>query len=243
MELGLAAAFGAGLLSFLSPCILPLVPPYLCFIAGTSLEELTAEAKPAELVGHTLGRAVSFVLGFTAVFTALGASASGVGQMLSDHLTALTRISGIIIVLLGLHISGIVPLRPLMREARFAVLHQPASLLGALAVGLAFGFGWTPCVGPVLASILLLAGAEGTVSRGAALLFSYAAGIGVPFIAAAWFTGYFIRMAARLRSWLPWTNRAMGMLLLATGVLVFAGLMSAVGAWVLERMPALGRIG
>ncbi|HEY6993197.1 MAG TPA: cytochrome c biogenesis protein CcdA [Xanthobacteraceae bacterium] len=239
VDIGLLASFGAGLVSFLSPCILPLVPPYLCFLAGASLSELTADKTVATTA---LARALAFVIGFGCVFVALGASASAVGGLVSDHLALLSRIAGIIIVVLGLHMVGIFRISVLMRYARFETV-GPASVAGAFAVGLAFGFGWTPCVGPVLTSILLLAGTEATVGRGATLLMAYAAGIGVPFVAAALFTGPFLRLAARLRAQLSTIEKAMGAVLVATGLLVFVGAMPAVGGWLLEYVPVLGRIG
>ena len=242
VDVGLMAAFGAGLVSFLSPCILPLVPPYLCFLAGTSLSELT-EQKSAGVTGRVLGRAAAFVIGFTSVFVALGAGASTAGQFVSEHLTLLSRIAGIVIIVLGLHMLGVFRISLLMREARFTGTKQPAGLAGAFLVGLAFGFGWTPCVGPVLTSILLLAGAEATVGRGAALLAGYAAGIGVPFLAAALFTGPFLRLVGRFRSRLALVEKAMGLVLLAVGVLVFAGAMPVIGNWLQEYVPILGRIG
>ena len=242
VDIELVAGFAAGLVSFLSPCILPLVPPYLCFLAGTSLTELTAQ-KSARVTSRVLGRAVAFVIGFSGVFVALGASASTIGQLVSEHLTLLSRIAGVVIIVLGLHMVGVFRFAFLMREARFTTFRQPASMIGALVVGLAFGFGWTPCVGPVLTSILLLAGAEGTVGRGAALLAAYAAGIGVPFLGAALFTGPFLRMVSRFRAHLSGIEQAMGFVLIGVGLLIFAGAMPVIGGWLLEYVPILGRIG
>jgi cytochrome c-type biogenesis protein len=242
VDLGVLSAFGAGLVSFMSPCILPLVPPYLCFLAGTSLNELTAEA-PRGLVWRVLGRATAFVAGFACVFVALGASASVIGQLVSDHLTLLSRISGAVLVVLGLHMAGAFRWSLLMREARFSGLSKPVGPFGAFVIGLAFGFGWTPCVGPILTSILLLAGAETTVGRGAGLLAAYAAGIGVPFLAAALFTGSFLRFAERWRGRLAVIEVAMGLVLVGVGVLIFTGAMPVIGAWLQEHVPVLGRIG
>ncbi|MCC6777538.1 MAG: sulfite exporter TauE/SafE family protein [Hyphomicrobiales bacterium] len=239
-EVGLLAGFGAGLASFLSPCILPLVPPYLCFLAGASLDEITTGGAVAD---RALVRALAFVLGFTCVFVALGASASTLGQLVSEHLTALSRTAGVIIVLLGLQMVGVLRIGWLMREARFQAAARPAGLVGAFVVGLAFGFGWTPCVGPVLASILLVAGTEASATRGAALLAAYAAGIGIPFLVAALFMRSFLAAMARLRRYLPMVETAMGLLLVATGVLIFTGSMPVVGGWLLEHVPLLGRIG
>jgi cytochrome c-type biogenesis protein len=240
LEAGVAASFAAGVVSFLSPCILPLVPAYLCFLAGASLDSLNKGANVARW--RVVGRAAAFVTGFSLIFIALGASASTLGQLISDRLALLSQIAGIIIVLLGLHMLGVFRLVPLMREARFRS-NQPAGLLGALVVGLAFGFGWTPCVGPVLASILLLATSEDTVWHGTALLTAYAAGIGVPFLLAAIFTGSFLRWFSRFRGKLGAIEKVMGAALVATGVFIFSGLMPLLGAWLLETVPILGRIG
>lgn len=240
-DVGFVASFGAGILSFLSPCILPLVPPYLCFLAGVSLETLEKGTDPA-IGQRAIGRAVAFVAGFAAVFVALGASASSLGQLVSDHLTWLSRIAGGAIVLLGLHMLGLLRWSLLMRQARLEA-SRPASFLGAFVVGLAFGFGWTPCVGPVLASILLLAGTQESVGRGALLLSAYAAGIGVPFIVAAFFTGPFLRWLARFRSHLGTIEKVMGLALVITGVTIAMGWMPIVGNWLVDVFPALGRIG
>jgi cytochrome c-type biogenesis protein len=241
LDAGLIASFGAGVVSFLSPCILPLVPPYLCFLAGTSLDALTRDSSPT-LTLRTVSRALAFVAGFGVVFVALGASASSVGQLVSDHLTWLSRLAGVVIVLLGLHMLGWLRWSLLMRQARFEA-GKPAGLFGAFVVGLAFGFGWTPCVGPVLASILLLAGTQDSVARGAALLSAYAAGIGVPFIAAAFFTGPFLRWLARFRHHLGAIEKVMGIVLVAAGFAIMLGWMPIIGAWLVDVVPALGRIG
>ena len=241
-DVGLVAAVGAGVVSFLSPCILPLVPPYLCFLAGMSLDELTSDRRmPA--TARVFARAVAFVLGFSVVFVVLGASASVIGQQVSEHLTWLSRIAGVVVLLLGLQMLGVLRIAWLMRDVRFRAVAQPTSLPAAFVVGLAFGFGWTPCVGPVLASILLLAGAEASAGRGAALLAAYAAGIGAPFLAAALFTRSFLTGLARTRASASLVEKSMGMLLIATGLLIFTGTMPVIGGWLLEYLPALGRIG
>jgi cytochrome c-type biogenesis protein len=241
IDVGLAASFGAGILSFLSPCILPLVPPYLCFLAGVSLEALTKDSNVA-LSARVISRAAAFVLGFSTIFVALGASASSLGHVVSEHLTTLSRIAGVVIIVLGLHMIGVLKVLPLLREMRFAP-GRPASLLGALLVGLAFGFGWTPCVGPVLTSILLFAATQDTVSHGTALLAAYAAGIGLPFLVAAVFTGPFLRWLARFRHYLGTIEKVMGFVLVLTGLLIFFGSMPIIGGWLLEDVPILGRVG
>ncbi len=242
MEVGLLASVGAGIVSFLSPCILPLVPAYLCFLAGASLDELAERPDPA-VTSRAFLRALAFVAGFALVFVALGAGATTLGRFVSDHFALLSRLAGAVIVVLGLHMLGVFRLVPLMREVRFHVANRPATALGAFGIGLAFAFGWTPCVGPVLASILLVAGIEQDVGRGAGLLAAYAAGIGLPFLAAALFTGPFLRGLAHLRGRLGTIEKGMGAILVATGILVFLGLMPVIGGWLLDWVPILGRIG
>jgi len=239
LEVGLLASFGAGLLSFLSPCILPLVPAYLGFLAGASLAEAGQTAPTHRIVL----RAAAFVIGFSCIFIALGASASVLGRLVSEHLTLLSRIAGLIIVVLGLHTTGLFRVDVLMREARFDIASRPAGIVGAFAIGLAFGFGWTPCVGPVLASILLVSGTGGTVGQGTMLLAAYAAGIGVPFLAAAAFSGPALRALRRMKHMVPVVEKVMGAALIATGLLVFFGLMPIIGNWLLDTFPALGRVG
>jgi cytochrome c-type biogenesis protein len=241
MDVGAFAAFGAGLLSFLSPCVLPLVPPYLCFLAGVSLDDLTSGREQASLL--VLTRALAFVLGFATVFVALGASASYLGQLVSEHLILLSRLAGVIVFAFGLHMLGVFRLLSLSREARVHVERRPTSALGAYVVGLAFAFGWSPCVGPVLASILLIAGSDDSLGAGAGLLTAYAAGIGLPFLIAAAFTGPFLRWVARFRRHLGFVEKTMGVALVATGVLIFAGAMPILAGWLLEAVPVLGRIG
>jgi cytochrome c-type biogenesis protein len=243
LDVNLAAAFAAGLLSFLSPCILPLVPPYLTWLAGSSLAEMTAEKPLPGMARRAVVRALAFVLGFSAVFVALGASASVLGQLLLDHVAVLSRVAGAVIMAFGLHFLGIVRIPLLYREARFAAGAKPAGLVGAFVLGLAFAFGWTPCVGPVLASILMVAGAEDTVARGALLLAGYALGIGVPFLVAAAFVRPFLGFLARFRRHLGMVEKVVGVLLIVTGLLIFTRTMADVGGWLLDLMPGLGHIG
>jgi cytochrome c-type biogenesis protein len=243
LDIGLFAAAAAGLLSFLSPCVLPLVPPYLTWLAGSSLDEITADEPPPGVTRRAFLRAFAFVLGFSAVFVALGASASLVGRAVAEHLALFSRIAGAVIVVLGLHFLGVLRIPLLYREARFGLGTQPAGLIGAFLMGLAFAFGWTPCVGPVLAAILLIAGADDSVAHGAALLAAYAAGIGVPFLLAAAFVRPFLGFLARFRSHLGLIEKVIGVLLVVTGVLIFTGSMAQIAGWLLETFPILGRIG
>lgn len=243
LDVTLGGAFLAGLISFVSPCVLPLVPPYLCFLAGVSLDELTQQEHSEGVATKVIGSAVAFVLGFTTVFMALGATASVIGQSVTRHLDVLSVIAGLVIIVMGLHFLGLFRLGFLYREARVQVSRKPAGLLGAYLVGLAFAFGWTPCVGPVLAAILFVAGSEDTVLRGASLLAVYSLGIGLPFLGAAMFAGPFLRWAGRFKRHLGAVEKTMGGLLVVTGVLFVTGQMTTMSYWLLEAFPALGEFG
>lgn len=239
----LLGAFGAGLLSFASPCVLPLVPGYLGFLGGTSLQELTEDRRDRIAAARVFRAALAFVAGFVALFVALGATASAVSGLLIAHFDVLAKIAGAVIVVFGLHFIGVLRIPLLYREARLNLQRRPAGLLGAFAVGVAFAFGWTPCVGPVLAGILSVAAAADSVGRGMALLAAYGVGMGAPFLLAAAATGPFLRLAARLRGRAQIIEVALGLILIATGALIFAGSMPEIGQWLLDRFPALGRIG
>jgi cytochrome c-type biogenesis protein len=243
IEVGIIGAFFGGLLSFVSPCVLPLVPPYLCYLAGVSIEELKDGGLSARTSSRILSSAAAFVLGFTTVFVALGSVASAVGQMLAQYLPQLAVLAGIAIILMGLNFLGVFRLLLFNREARVQVREKPAGLFGAYLIGLAFAFGWTPCIGPILTPILALAGVEETVARGAFLLLVYSLGLGVPFLIAAAFSPVFLAWAARFRRHLGTVERTMGGLLIVTGILFITGQMSAMSYWLLETFPALGRIG
>lgn len=244
-SISLMGALGAGFLSFLSPCVLPLVPPYLCFLAGVSLDDLTRSNTPQGSLPQrrVVAMSVAFVLGFATVFVALGASASAIGKTITEHFETLGIIAGIIIIILGLHFLGVFRIGLLFREARFQTARKPAGFLGAYLVGLAFAFGWTPCVGPVLAAILLVAGVEGSAARGALLLGAYALGIGLPFILASLFSDPFIRLMARWRSHMGTVEKVIGGSLVLTGVLFLTGGMPRIAGWMLETFPAFGTIG
>jgi cytochrome c-type biogenesis protein len=186
---------------------------------------------------------VAFVLGFATVFVALGASASAVGKAITDYFDMLAMIAGAIIIILGLHFLGVFRIGLLFREARFQVAAKPAGFGGAYVVGLAFAFGWTPCVGPVLATILLIAGTEGSAARGAALLGAYALGIGIPFVLVSLFSGSFIRLMSRLRPYMGTVEKVIGAALVLTGILFLTGGMPRIAGWLLETFPTLGSIG
>ena len=239
-QMSFVGAFAAGLLSFLSPCILPLVLPYLCFLTGSDLAALSAADKSRPR--YTVLRAAFFVLGFATVFVVLGATASTVGQWLSRWYDVLSVIAGALILVMGLHFLGLFRVMLFFREMRFAA-SAPASNLGAFIVGLAFAFGWTPCVGPVLATILIVAGGQDTVLQGMALLSAYALGIGVPFLLAAFFVAPFAAFLTRFRAHIALIEKVLGAVMVVTGLLFMTGLMPSVGNYLLETFPALGQIG
>jgi cytochrome c-type biogenesis protein len=243
LEIPLTAAFLAGLLSFLSPCVLPLVPPYLVFITGASLDQLTKRDRAEIGYRMVLMPALMFVLGFATVFVTLGATASAAGQFLREHSTLLAQIAGVAIILMGLHFIGIFRLGLINREVRYTHARRPAGLFGAYGIGLAFAFGWTPCIGPVLAVILALAATEDSVAKGAVLLGVYSAGLGVPFLAAALGVERFLGFLQRFRRHLGTVERATGVLLVVTGVLFLTGTIQTMGYWLLEAFPALGQLG
>jgi len=236
------AALFAGLLSFLSPCVLPLVPPYLVYLAGTSLERF-ADAEPEPQVRwETVGAACLFVAGFSTVFVALGASASAFGSLIRAYADRLAIVAGIVIIIMGLHFLGLTRLALLYREKRVTV-PKPVGLWGAYVMGLAFAFGWTPCIGPILAVILAVAASEATVAKGAGLLAVYSLGLGLPFLAAAFAVEPFAKFLARFRAYLPMVEKTMGALLVLTGIAFLTGFVTDASYWLLETFPVLGRIG
>jgi cytochrome c-type biogenesis protein len=224
---GAWAAFIAGLASFLSPCVLPLVPGYISFISGLSLEELTHSAGHRDPWRPRLS-SVFFVLGFTAVFTALGASASAVGRLMADWMPVLSKLAGALIVVFGLHTAGIVPIRLLYYEKRLLAGGAPPGYAGAFLMGLAFACGWTPCIGPILAAILTLAATQKTVAQGVLLLFVYSTGLGIPFILTGFGVNAFLQFFARYKRYIRWGEFGAGLLLVAVGVLVFTNRLSLI---------------
>ncbi|MGB0684491.1 MAG: cytochrome c biogenesis CcdA family protein [Magnetovibrionaceae bacterium] len=242
-EVGHAGALLAGLASFLSPCVLPLVPPYLCFIAGVSLNEVTSSGTDRAAAWRVRRSAIAFVLGFSTVFIALGATASALGQLVADHLDLLSKIAGGIIILLGLHFLGVIRIGLLFREARFQGPTKPIGLLGAFLIGLAFAFGWTPCVGPVLSVILFTAASEDSIGHGIGLLAAYATGMGIPFLIAAFALQPFMRFMAGFRKHMGLVEKIIGGFLVLTGVLFVTGSISDLAFWLLEAFPVFGRVG
>ena len=238
--IGLLTAFAAGVISFLSPCVLPLVPGYLSFVAGTSLENLRDGAAPR---ARSLALAATFVLGFSAVFVALGASATALGSVLLSYKLQLGVIAGLIVILFGLHLLGLTPLRLMNQEARFYIDKGGGHAAGAFLLGLAFAFGWTPCIGPVLGAILTLSASTADVAKGALLLAVYSLGLGLPFLLAAVFTGTLLARLRALGRAGRNLQRAAGGLLVAMGLLMVTGRLEVVAYWLLETFPGLASIG
>jgi cytochrome c-type biogenesis protein len=215
-------AFLAGLVSFLSPCILPVVPSYLAFVSGLTLDELrdgsSADARRAAVVNSIL-----FVAGFTAVFMTMGWAATAFGQAVARSLPWLTRMGGVVLVVLGLHLAGALRIPAFAREMRLQLSSRPAGAAGSLLVGVAFGAGWTPCIGPVLASILLYTSLEATMAEGALLLLTYALGLGIPFVLASVAFNWFVAGAEHVKRWMVPLERMAGTLLVVIGLLMVSG--------------------
>jgi cytochrome c-type biogenesis protein len=222
--------------------VLPLVPPYLVYLAGTSLERFADEEPEWRVRWETVGAACLFVAGFSTVFVALGASASVFGSLIRAYADRLAIVAGIAIIIMGLHFLGLTRLALLYREKRVTV-PKPVGLWGAYVMGLAFAFGWTPCIGPILAVILAVAASEATVVKGAGLLAVYSLGLGLPFLAAAFAVEPFAKFLARFRAYLPMVEKTMGALLVLTGIAFLTGFVSEASYWLLEAFPVLGRIG
>jgi cytochrome c-type biogenesis protein len=241
-DVSIFAALFAGLISFLSPCVLPLVPPYLAYLAGASLERLADPEPEPRVRRETIMAALLFVAGFSTVFVALGAGASAIGSLLRFYSHELAIIAGVVIIVMGLHFLGLTPIAFLSRQARLD-MRKPVGLWGAYLMGLAFAFGWTPCIGPILATILAVAGAESTVAKGAGLLAVYSLGLGVPFLIAALAVEPFAAFLARFKTHLAHMEKVMGGLLVATGLAFLFGFFTQLNSWLLEMFPALQTIG
>jgi cytochrome c-type biogenesis protein len=241
-NVSIPAALVAGLVSFLSPCVLPLVPPYLVYLTGATIEHVANKETDAASQRAVMTSAVLFVLGFSTVFVLLGASASLIGGLIRAWSAQLSIIAGIVIIVMGLHFLGLTRIGLLMREGRLSI-PRPVGLWGAYVMGLAFAFGWTPCIGPILAAILSIAAAEATVAKGAGLLAVYSAGLGIPFLIAAFMVEQFSSLFARMKRHLANVERAMGILMILTGIGFLTGAVSGVSIWLLETFPSLQSFG
>jgi cytochrome c-type biogenesis protein len=241
-DVSIPAALIAGLVSFLSPCVLPLVPPYLIYLTGATIEHVANDGPTPSSRRAVMASALMFVLGFSTVFVALGASASLIGGLIRAWSAQLAIVAGIVIIVMGLHFLGLTRIGLLMREGRLT-MPKPVGLWGAYVMGLAFAFGWTPCIGPILAAILSIAAAEATVARGAGLLAVYSAGLGIPFLIAAFMVEQFSAVFARMKRHLATVERAMGVLMIVTGIGFLTGAVSNVSIWLLETFPSLQSFG
>ncbi|HET7039494.1 MAG TPA: cytochrome c biogenesis protein CcdA [Gemmatimonadales bacterium] len=230
-SVGLPLAFGAGVLSFLSPCVLPLIPSYISFITGLTLEDAGARRWAA------LSHAAFFVLGFTFIFVALGASATALGSLLQYHRVWLERIGGALIVVFGLYLLGVFRWGALARERRIHLQDKPVGYLGSALVGLAFGAGWSPCIGPILGAVLTYSSATATVREGMVLLLVYSLGLGIPFLLAAVLVDRFLGWFQRYRRYIPWVNRVAGAILVVVGVLLVTGYFSLLATWLQTLTP------
>ncbi len=240
-DISFTAAAGAGLLSFLSPCVLPLAPPYLCYLAGTTVEALVDEGEPRARRDIFVA-SLLFVAGFSTVFVALGATASEFGALLRQWSHVLSIAAGIGIIAMGAHFLGLFRIAAMFRESRVEIA-KPPGLWSAYLMGIAFAFGWTPCIGPILAAILAVAGTQETVARGALLLAAYAAGLGLPFVLAALAMERFLGFARGVRNQFARLEKAVGVLLMLTGVAFLTGGLQNASAWLIETFPAIGRLG
>ncbi len=238
-SISLVAAFVAGLLSFISPCVLPLIPGYLSFVSGVTLQEMRGEgqAAPAGSRRRVLGSSLAFVLGFSLVFISLGASASAVGQFLMSRLAIIGKIAGVLIVLFGLHMMGVLRISWLYSEKRVQTQKKPAGPFGAVLVGIAFAFGWTPCIGPILAGILAVAASKDTMMDGVKLLAAYSAGLGIPFLITSLAINQFFAAFARIRKHYHAIEVVSGVLLVAVGVLIFTNQFTIIARFLQPYLP------
>ena len=233
-------ALAGGVLSFLSPCVLPIVPPYLAYMGGISMSEMRGQTSARRRV---ILPALFFVLGLSTVFLLLGFAASAFGLFFLEHQGTFVTISGVVVLVFGLHFLGLFRIPILDREARLDAGDHGGSALGAYVLGLAFAFGWTPCIGPQLGAILSLAAQEGSVQRGTALLAVYAVGLGLPLLLAAVFIERSMGLMARLKPHMKLIERVMGLLLVVVGLMLITGIFTDMSWFLLEKLPFLGNLG
>ena len=244
IEITYFGALVAGLLSFASPCVLPLIPAYISFLGGVSLSQLTEEdGVDVATQKRVFYAAIAFVLGFSTVFIALGASATTISALIAQNSLLLGQIAGVIIVIFGLHFIGVFRIGFLNFEKRFHLENKPAGLAGSYILGLAFAFGWTPCVGPILASVLMVATSGDSIGYGISLLTVYAAGLGIPFLVAAFAVKPFMKFLSRFKSQMRKIELTIGGLLIITGIAVFTGDLAEAANWLLETVPVFTKFG
>ena len=242
-EVSIISAFLFGLLSFVSPCVLPIVPGYLSFISGVSFEEMQAGANTSLVRNRIILNSLFFVIGFSIVFIALGASASFIGHFLKQYLHTISKIAGVVIILFGIHMIGLIKIPFLNYEKRFHAGSKPLGLLGSLLVGLAFAFGWTPCIGPILAGILAIAAQQENIGRGIVLLGCYSAGLGIPFILTGASLSFFLPTFNKLKRHLHTVEIVSGSMLVIIGIMIFTNSLTLISAYLSKWFPFLSTIG
>jgi cytochrome c-type biogenesis protein len=244
LEFSLTLVIGAGVLSFLSPCVLPLVPPYLTYMSGASYDQLRAEANaPGKLTLRVAITSLFFILGFSLVFTAMGATATAFGQVFRQLLPILTPIAGVVIIAMGLHFLGVFRIGLLDRQMRHQGPGMASGPFGGFLLGLAFAIGWTPCIGPVLAAILSVAASRDSATEGAMLLGLYSLGLGIPFFLAGIAIGPFLTFFQNFKKHLGVVEKVMGVILIITGLLFITGNFTRISFWFLETFPVLATFG
>ncbi|MFQ5881497.1 MAG: cytochrome c biogenesis CcdA family protein [Candidatus Methylomirabilales bacterium] len=236
-QVSVLVAMGAGLLSFLSPCVFPLIPSYLAFVGGLSLEEVQGSVAHPQNRRQLLLHALAFIVGFSAVFISFGASATALGQLLFDYQLFIRKVGGVLVILFGLYIAGWLTIPFLMREKHLELKGRPGGYLGAFLVGVTFAAGWIPCVGPILGSILVMAGTSQTVGQGILLLAAYSAGLAVPFFLTALLFGRFLRFFNRFKRLLPWVSRVSGLFLILVGALLLTDYFTLLSVFALRFTP------
>jgi len=238
-SVGYFGAFLAGGLSFVSPCVLPLIPGYISFISGVSLDDLTNKDKASKHLGRIAINTIFFVVGFSLIFVAMGASASFVGGWLFENKELMSKIGGVLIFLFGLHVAGVFKIRALNYEKRFHTSEKKFGILGSVVIGMAFAFGWTPCIGPILGSILTMAASQDSVGEGVLMLSFYSAGLGIPFILTAllfnWLNGIFGFIKRHFRA----VEIISGGLLMTIGILIFFNMFQVIANYLLQAFPWL----
>jgi cytochrome c-type biogenesis protein len=224
-------AFAAGLVSFLSPCVLPLVPGYISIISGSSLDQLKAHEKDSSLFRTVLMNSILFIVGFSITFILLGASATWIGQVLASRMRLFGQLAGLVLIVFGIHLTGLIKINALYKDKRFHNVQKPRGMLGALVLGLAFAFGWTPCIGPILAGILTIASTKQTVTEGMFLLAIYSAGLGIPFLLTSLALNQFLAFYGRFKKHFHAVEVVSGALVIAIGILILTGSLSRLATY------------
>jgi len=242
-SVSIVTAFAFGLLSFISPCVLPIVPGYISFISGVSFDEMQNTDNRRTVRKKILANCTAFIIGFSVVFIALGASATAVGQFLHDQINIISKVAGVIIIVFGLHMTGIFKIPFLNYEKRFSSNAKPIGLLGAFMVGMAFAFGWTPCIGPILAAILAIASQQDTVWKGITLLGFYSLGLGIPFLLTGLSITLFYNVFNKLKRHLHKVEIVGGILLVAVGILIMTNYLTILSGYLSRWFPFLNELG